>query len=179
MVSGGRTTSCSMSNDNPAAHRPRAAQPWSAQSPRVSAAQGSSRGISGVSVGHDVRIDGDLGGCEDLQRARIIPVWARRPRPLASAATRTSCLCGPPFPPTSASFICTKGPSGSGIVRAGLSYTVWWALHVSKVTLQPAGRRRAPGCPGRGQVARQEEGNGRAGNRVLDGLVAETEVQTS
>ena len=39
--------------------------------------------------------------------------WARRTRPSTSAATSTNSLCGPPFPPTSASSICTKGPSGS------------------------------------------------------------------
>src|SRR4051812_46077326 len=40
--------------------------------------------------------------------ASLFPAWARRTRPSASAAIRTSSLCGPPFPPTSASSSCTR-----------------------------------------------------------------------
>lgn len=50
--------------------------------------------------------------------ASLFAAWARRTRPLPSAATSTSSLWGLPFPPTSASSICTKGPIGSLSERA-------------------------------------------------------------
>ena len=70
--------------------------------------------VAGMPVGRDGGVVATSPSAKRLQvSASLFSAWARRTRPPFSAAARTSCLCGPPLPPTSASSISTKGPSGS------------------------------------------------------------------
>jgi hypothetical protein len=64
---------------------------------RLVRARAKARGaVSGVYVGHDVRIGGDLGGREDLQRARII-VSGREAKPAELRPARC-CVFAESYP---------------------------------------------------------------------------------
>ena len=75
------------------------------------------------------------GAFEDVSAYRfsvsssLFSTWARRTLSFASAATRTNSLCGPPFPPTRASSIWTKGPSGSRSGRTIAARSLCSQLH--------------------------------------------------
>jgi hypothetical protein len=70
--------------------------------------------VAGVPVRDNARVGRILAVSEALHGALVIVVHVGEAHSsVGLEATRTSSLCGLPLPPTSASSICTKGPSGS------------------------------------------------------------------